>query len=541
MSDLSTDEQQILRLIETDPDQARYFFAKVKLLRWFDVLKELGYFEPERIINSVEDCNVFGYLERVSEQLGESPEYAKKLIKIIDDLVEFSSTQNKPDYRFIWWHCARITDNLPAMETREALPLGRFKLWLHTWIDCSKGAGLETSYIGSKLLPKFLEEGYGPDYGYANVIVQMMTIIRLEEGNVGEMPWQEDTRMAWGNYWIRQVVDEHGDIIGQKCSWDTLVEIAGQLRLVLQYSRIKISKDIETLDDEVYKVQVERIRNEACDLGFKENLYSCSISKYEKNESAEERHSNELKSFEFMASNKQEMIDEIGAALSDDMGWGESGKLNKTVSHIYDGLFSDHSRIWCRSLAGGDPHYDGTTKEILTAMLRKVLLSRCSSNIVEARKILELFLKPKYDFPIFKKLILLCVDEHWEDCHYIFERLLQLTPSILAKYDLEVELYDVLLHHNSKFNGDVKSKIKTFINDVPEFYKNEGLTHYWQFKWLSPLRDNEDFISLYKEAKSKAAPKDDADYVPERTVYEGGLIIHKSPISAEKNLEHACC
>ena len=123
MSQLSTEEQQILYLIKTDADQARYFFARVKSLKWFNVLKEQGYFYPESIPydsgGHAMFWNVLDYLERISEQVSENPQYGKELIVIIDSIVQFSLTKKRADNYHIWWYCVKILNNLPASIIKE--------------------------------------------------------------------------------------------------------------------------------------------------------------------------------------------------------------------------------------------------------------------------------------------------------------------------------------------------------------------------------------------------------------------------------------
>ena len=554
MSTLNAEEQQVLYLIKTDSDQARYFFARVKSLKWFDPLKQEDYFNPEKIPYSDDGhalfWNVLDYLERVSEQSSQATEYVKELIDIIDSLVKFSSSQKKIDNYHIWWYCAKITNNLPSGEIKKSLSLDQFKSWLQIWTDHSMGVDLTISDIGEKLLPKFLNDDYGPDYEYANIIIDAITQIK-SGGNVRGITKREDARMEWDAYWINQAFNKHGDEIGRKCSSKVLLGIADQLRLALQFKQKNYYANIEISENEVYRIWVGRIEDELCPLGFKDNFYSCVISKYTEDQLKKtdretdfwtlhkEDPNDIIKSFELESSDKKEMFDRIKENLPDGVDWEKDAKFIKKIEGIYEGLFSDYSHIWCRSLANGVSDHASGAEEVLTTIFKKVLLSKCENNIAEAKIILELFLEPKYDFPIFRRFVLLCVDMYWEDCQYLLKKLFELMPNVLEVSDLEVELYDVLLHHNSNFDDEFKDKIKAFIDAVPEYYLKEGekLTFYWKFKWLSPLKGNEDFISLYEEAKDKASPKDGKDYLPERSTLKGGFVTHKSPLSKEEILK----
>jgi hypothetical protein len=548
---LNSKELKLLERINEDSSYSNWFFRQAKHKKWFFPLKDKGYFVPTAISLDEDGHALFwpvlDYLERLSEQTEDHTEYAKELIEIIDNLVKFSSSQRKIDNYHIWWYCVKITNNLPSGEIKKSLSLDQFKSWLQIWTDHSMGVDLTISDIGKKLLPKFLSDDYGPDYEYANIIIYAITQIK-SGGNVRGITKREDARMEWDAYWINQAFNKHGDEIGRKCSSEVLLWIADQLRLALQFKQKNYYANIEISENEVYRIWVGRIEDESCALGFKDNSYSCVINKYTEDQLRKtdretdfwalhkEEPSDTIKRFEFMSSNKKEMFDRIKKNLPDDVEWEKDAKFIKKIDGIYEGLFSDYSHIWCRSLANGVSDHASGAEEVLATIFKKILLSKCENNIAEAKKILGLFLEPKYDFPIFKRFILLCVDMYWEDCQYFLKKLFELMPNVLEESDLEVELYDVLLHHNSKFDDEIKDKIKVFINAVPEYYLEEGEkpAFYWKFKWLSPLKDNEDFISLYEEAKDKAAPKDGKDYMPERSTFKGGFVTHKSPFSKEE-------
>jgi hypothetical protein len=412
------------------------------------------------------------------------------------------------------------------------------------------GVDLTISDIGEKLLPKFLNDDYGPDYEYANIIINAITQIK-SGGGVRGITKREDARMEWDAYWINQSFNKYGDEIGKKCSSKVLLGIANQLRLALQFKQKNYYANIEISENEVYRIWVGRIEDESCTLGFKDNFYSCVISKYTEDRLKKTDRGTDfwtlhkedlndiIKSFELVSSNKKEMFDRIKKNLPDGVDWKKDAKFIKKIEGIYEGLFSDYSHIWCRSLANGVSDHASGAEEVLTTIFKKVLLSKCDNNIAEAKKILELFLEPKYDFPIFRRFILLCIDMYWEDCQYLLKKLFELMPNILEVSDLEVELYDVLLHHNSNFDDEIKDKIKAFIDAVPEYYLKEGekLTYYWKFKWLSPLREHPAFKESYEESKKGYQPKDSKFHRPEREKLGLRRVVHKSPISKEKILE----
>ena len=176
---------------------------------------------------------------------------------------------------------------------------------------------------------------------------------------------------------------------------------------------------------------------------------------------------------------------------------------------------------------------------VLTIVLRDVLLAKCESHREEGKMVLNTFLGDRYRFPIFRRLVLLCIDKYWTDYSCLLKRFLELIPDALDESDFEVELHDILHNHHLDLSPPLTIKLKELIGNVPQYYIKEGdkQSAYWQYMWLSPLRDNADFSSLYEEAKSKAEIKDDRPYKPERTTIRGGRVHHTSPISKEEVLK----
>ncbi|MBI3615033.1 MAG: hypothetical protein HY211_00780 [Candidatus Omnitrophica bacterium] len=165
-------------------------------------------------------------------------------------------------------------------------------------------------------------------------------------------------------------------------------------------------------------------------------------------------------------------------------------------------------------------------------------MERCKAKREEGRKILGDFLGEQYRFPIFRKLVLLCVDRHWSDYRGLFERFLEMNPRAFRDSDYEVELQDALRHHWEEIGPPLLERLKTLIENVPEYYAKEGeqAVAQWKYKWLSPLKDHPDFSGAYNEAKQKVKPKGDKPYEPDRSAFKGGFVGHKSPISKESIL-----
>ncbi len=552
---LEDKEKKVITLIEQDNTYSNYFFQRVKDLRWFYPLKERGFFLPEKIPQTEGGVflfwNILDYLERVSIQLDDDPQYGNELIKIIDSVVHFSLNKKRINNYHIWWYCVKITNNLPTLIIKENLKIEQFRTWLNVWTDHSMGGDLTISDIGEKLLPKFLHDDYGPDYKYAETIVDVITQIK-PGGNLRGITKREDATLVWDSYWLRESFKKYGHLVGQKCSLSVLYCLADRLNDALEFKQKHHYVNVE-LGENIYQIWVSRIELKDRGIAFKENMYKCFVKQFSQDQLKNIDRKNEfwallntepaieLKQFDLTAVNQAEMVSLIRKNLPNGIDWEKCDALVKKLENIFYGLYSDYSHIWFKSLASGECEYGDDAQQILTIILRDILLAKCESNRKDGQKILEQFLSEKYRFPIFRRFLLLCVDKYWADYFHLFERLIELRPSVLEESDLEVELQDILLNHNqtSEFGIKMKTKLRTLISNVPKYYleKGEKVSSYWKFKWLSPLRNNPEFKDWYEEAKQKAEPKDGKPYEPERSSFKGSVVWHKSPLTKEEILQ----
>ncbi len=554
---LDDKDKKVMVLIEQDTTHSNYFFHRAKDLKWFYPLKEKGFFLPERMPQSDNGdflfWNILDYLERVSEQVVSNIQYGKELIDIVDSIIQFSLNKKRVNNYHIWWYCVKLLNNLPAIVIKDNLTIDKFKIWLSVWTDHSMGNDLTISDIGEKLLPKFLHTDFGSDYLYAENIIYAITEIKAG-GKANAFTKRDDAVMAWQTYWIAKTFNKCGALIGQKCALNVVFELADKLRKALEYKQKDLHVDIE-IGSDVYRLNTARIYADGLKPGeikFKDDEYECSVMKFSEDQlKGVDREKDfwafhnmepqkELKRFTFTALTKDSFISEIKNNLPKDTNWQAADKLEKNILGIYEGLYSDYSHIWCRTLKNGPEHGDGA-EDILTPILRDVLLAKCETNREEGKEILSAFLTDnKYQFPLFRRFVLLCVDKFWTDYCGFLDKLIEVVPSVLAESDLEIEMQDVLRNHNALFSPELKTKLKILIDNVPEYYvekTDEKFIAYWKYKWLSPLRENSDFFALYEDAKQKAEPKDGKPYEPERSAFEGGFVIHKSPITKEDMLQ----
>lgn len=553
---LNDKDKKVMMFIEQDATHSNYFFHRVKDMKWFYPLKEKGFFLPEKIpqLESGDFLfwNILDYLERVSEQVAQNIQYGKELIDIIESIVQFSLNKKRVNNYHIWWYCVKILNNLPVAVIKGNLTIDKFWTWLSVWTDHPLGSDLTISDIGVKLLPKFLHDDFAPDYTYAETIINVITAIRAA-GKSDAFTKREDAVLAWQSYWILDAFKKHGQLIGQKCSLDVVFGLADRLKKALEFKQKDHYADID-IENKVYRIKVTRVLADELKPGeikFKDDMYECFIKQFSEDQLKGVDRENdfwalhnlepqdERRCFTFTALTKDLFIAQIKKNLPVGINWQNADKFEKKLLSIHEGLFSDYSHIWCRTLKSGPEHGDGA-EDVLTLILRDVLVAKCEVSREEGRRVLSAFSSDKYQFPIFRRFVLLCVDKFWADYSGFLDKVIEVVPSVLEESDLEVEMQDVLQHHNAMFSPALKAILKELINNVPEYYIKKGdekLVAYWKYKWLSPLRENPDFSTLYEDAKQKAEPKDGKPYEPERSAFKGGFVSHKSPITKEDILQ----
>jgi len=548
---LGKKEQKALELISEDLDYSNYFFRKVKDPKWFYPLKERGYFDPIHIRFDSEGrsyfWNVLDYLERISEQVEANPEYCKELLEIVNNIVQYSRGTKKIDNHHIWWFCVKIINNIPTNLIVPSLEIATFKVWLLEWTDPALGSDLAISDISKNLLKKFIDNDN--TVSFAETIIEIITRVRPSEKK-GAFDKKEDAALVWDPYWILDAFKNYVKEIGEKCPNNTIYDIANKLRKSLEFKQKDTYVNIK-IDNNFYQLKILRMPEENIgenEISFKESIYECVLKKY----TTEQIKGSDIegdfwalhridpqeliKAFPMEASSKDIFISKLKEKLPNEIEWNKEPDFEKKVNQLYDGLSEDYSQVWFKSMKEGGSDHANRAEEILTIILRDVVLAKCEAQRLDGQQIIEKFLSDDFRFPVFKKICLICIDKYWEDYSELFTQFVEKTPDILNRTDWEVELQDLLRAHNNNFDEDLVNKLVELIENVPEYYLKEGGKYeaYWRYKWLSPLKDNPAFSEPYEKAKEDAEEKE--VYKPERSAIKGGFVSHQSPLTKEEIL-----
>ncbi len=520
-------EIELLKSLNIDPDLRSWFFKQAKHLKWFYPLKKGDFFEPSENMP-----DVLPYLEKISLQLKDAPQYANELIDIIGSIVNYYKGR-KINNEHIWWSCLKIFNNIPIelILENKTLNCERFDTWIRQWTSEDINGTLIASDLSTKLLSKLLENEN--TVKYAEVIVKVITEIEKGERQHA-LTSREEAALSNSPYWVLEGLKKNAQKIGEVCSKDVVCNIAEKLKKAFEYKLKTHFVDIRAKSG-VLKIKVERKEKEKLkekEIGFEDNKYVVSVVLLRDKEPE-----TLLKDFSVIAVSKKEFLQEVKNNIPDGINLQGVSSFEDDVENLYDGLFEDFSHIWCRSLDAG-PAHPKDAEDVLTIVLKDVLLSKCEHNKDEGKEILEKFLREEYRFPIFRRFVILCMDKHWKLYREFFDDVIENIPNILEESEFEVEFYDLLKNHCTGFSDEQIGKIKSLIDNVPEYYlEDDRKRNLWKFKWYSPLKGSDAFREEYEKAKESYKPENGKPYEPWRSHVEMGWVGHKSPLRKEEILK----
>ena len=556
----------LMNLLKLDKDYEHYFFINAKNYRWFSLLKQNGYFNPGRIPKD-ENGNflfwdVLEYLEYISKNIKAESNYGIELLEVINNVVNFSLGKKIGNYR-IWWYCVKILNNIPNYIIKDNLEPSRhddsvsqkydFTTWLKEWTDWSMNRDLVISDIGENLLGKFLKDD--SMIPYAEAIIDIITSIHGSKGKEA-FTKKEDAVLRWDPFWLLKTFEKYHKTIGKRVSIDLIYNIANKLNMALEYKN-RVYHINFSINNSYYQLKNSRMEKDNLqkgEIGFKNKVYSCVLYKFSQEQiekvdlkndfwalhNIELGSENEISRYEISADSKDAFVLKIKSMLPKNIKLENIDKFDDKLIDLFEGLYEDYSQVWFKSIDSDKSIHISGTYEVLTLILRDIILARFERDKKTAKEIITSFLSNNYRFPIYKKIALLCIDKYWNsDYHDLFKKFVFDNKDILRKADWEVELQDLIRKHSDEFKQQLREKFLELINDVPDYYEKEGpkLVGYWQYKWLSPFKEHEEFRGLYEDAKKAAEIKDKTSYEPERSTFKGGFIGHKSPLTKEEILK----
>jgi hypothetical protein len=232
----------IMELIH-EPHYANYFFRNTNDLLWFNLLKNSGYFSPDKAPGPRQDeekryyaiplWNVLNYLENVSKQVStpSNEGYINDLLEIIENVTAYHlKNEKKLDNYHTWFYFIKILCNLPNEKVPETI-LNLLPVWLDSRFDNL----LASSEIAERLLSKFLTHNPA-DINKAELIllsIMQVKVIPLPNGEKGLFYEKEQLELLIDEHYFQTTFLPAASQIGEKCSKDFILKLASRLKVSL--------------------------------------------------------------------------------------------------------------------------------------------------------------------------------------------------------------------------------------------------------------------------------------------------------------------
>ncbi len=513
-------------------------------------MKERGYFNPDDDTQPQEDkekkgrfsiphWNVLPYLERVSEQVNvpENEKYIDELLSIIKEVTQYHIENEKilDNYR-TWWYFVKILLNLP----NDKIPIDVIEM-TRIWLDSKFDNMLPGSDIAIKLLPKFLDSDNPDDWEKAEKIVEIITDIQWfplpEEGSL-VLRKSEEPKTILESYWLEESFKVNAQKIGEKCSENIIFVLADRIKEIfrkeykswtdVEFNNKHYRISIQPLGDEEYQVTVGKIKEEDLVRTPEEQYVKSFRSKPEK-------------LFEFRLENCRNEKEFVDAAkkylITNENFAGLKDEFDEELEKLYRGIFADYSYIWFKSLYSEPTIHK--VKQILTVILRDIVLAKAKKIKSIAKKVLDRFLSNEYQYPLFRRIVLFVIGNEWNVYKHLFWQMIGdgKADDLFDNANYEPETYELLQRNVSQFTSEEKEKIKNMVEKGPQRYlpdeNQEEYIAYWKQKWYSAVKSDSYFETLYEEMKKKTEIEERPSF-REPTVRVGP---GPSPLSKEEILQ----
>ncbi len=532
---LTTKEKEILEVIKKRKEYEDHFFQKVNDPRWFDDLAREGYFNPERAPSClpakdpgyfvIPQWNVIEYLVRVSKMVTVSGNeaYTIKLLNIVSSITKYHVEHHRELDNYRTWDCfIRILLNMPNKVITSYLKENRINFgqdWAREWIASKFDNIVPASDLATKLLPKFLTDNTD-DIIIAEQIIDVITNIKddyFKEDSTQRIvvfEKKKEAKTTVDAYWLLESFNKNSQKIGELCSVSLIITLANRLKVILNKEHEDHQVLIE-MDDKAYRIKAKRT-NEFDFQFLVEKLHQAEIEALRpedryfgvlqvKGDTQLQFQLTSIKDINsFVDSAKVKIVADANTAFLN-----HYPELNKKLSNLYQGLYTDYSTIWIKSIASGPETRVDDAKEILTIFIRDILLAKCKSDSNKGKEIIEKFLGDEYQFPLFRRLALYAIGSCWSDDYKkLFWHFLDKNPDIFEDSYYEVELYKLLQLNTQKLDDGVeKPRLKVLISAGPKDLryiedkkdKKAKYIAHWKQKWYSALSADPDFQVLIEE------------------------------------------
>ncbi|MCY3973330.1 MAG: hypothetical protein OXF52_03915 [Candidatus Dadabacteria bacterium] len=224
MDKLNPAEYDVLERVDEKKELQPFFFRTVKGLKWFNDLKERGYFNPDENPAPVfvERENyvtipfwpVTKYLVEISSEfkIVENQSYASEVLNIIRAVTQRAKDEDYGNYR-TWWQFSKIIQNIP-IELIESQDLE----YVDYWLDDKYNTDLVAKELGKNWLPALFERTNQEARGIALGVIKLLYKVVYIDTNQDDMK-PRDVRFRFSNLYSSEITGatarESGRVLGK--------------------------------------------------------------------------------------------------------------------------------------------------------------------------------------------------------------------------------------------------------------------------------------------------------------------------------------
>ena len=219
MSDLSPKEIDLLQRVVSKEELQPYFFEKAKGLKWFEPLRESGFFDPATISGPVPSDDTgyvrippwypANYLKNCANALDAEPNqhYASKILDILLEITKHAKDEELTNYQ-IWWRFAEILTKIPI----DLITIDHLDA-IDYWLDDKYDNGLVIDTIAMKWLPILVATK--DEHSQALAIRTLKILFKVVE--LTHLQDQESAfTIRFKDYLIRKFVDSEAITLGKE-------------------------------------------------------------------------------------------------------------------------------------------------------------------------------------------------------------------------------------------------------------------------------------------------------------------------------------
>ncbi|MEW5923509.1 MAG: hypothetical protein AB1746_05930 [Candidatus Zixiibacteriota bacterium] len=514
---LTVKDWKVINRLEHDQFFKDLFFKKAEEFKWFYVLKERGYFEPEKNPPPRESekkdgffhipfWSVLDYLDKLSKQ-SESNNYeiiAKELLNIIISISDFKNTEGKhTDNHHTWSSIVEILSNIPAA----LIPDDIFR-YIPIWLDSRFDNMLTTSAIVQKLIPhiakSFQAENPNPRaIDQLSIILEGLFDYKWEDIDEGFGKKREPILKA-DPYWILEAFSSEGYINKlMKIEFYRPIKIvadklADVLSLIQEPARPIVSYDNSNYEiimrfNEKNEILINICPSETADPYSKrdnlDEVLAKSVKEFNLKSIESERLFGDYRGFVYSFRNN--LTDELGAGLARQFS-------DEELLYSYHLLIDDHSWIWFKDLSNIDDRHRRKVHHVLMIVLADMVGAAAYVRPQDVTPLLQELCNPKYHGLIYRRVIFLAISKNWDILKSLFREIFgQSDSNLLLSFNVfEPEIYvlfeniaDKLTQTDAENLAKIIEKGKVIFDNGSEKDK-ERIQNEFRVKWFGALKKN---------------------------------------------------